>query len=170
MSRPDVSIIIPTYNRLDYLQQAIGSCLGQADSDLEREVIVVDDGSTDGTQDYLDTLNDSRVRPIYQGDRGPQHARNRGLNIATGEFVKFLDDDDWLVSGALDLEVNRLRQTGADLSYGGLDMVGDDGEHRRTVEAPVCKDLVAGIFDGTLLTLLHRFLCRRTLADRKSVV
>jgi glycosyltransferase involved in cell wall biosynthesis len=165
MSPPDVSIVIPTYNRLGYLRKAIDSCMGLSESDIEREIIVVDDGSTDGTQDYLAGLNDPQVRPIFQGDKGPQEARNRGLNAAKGEYVKFLDDDDWLEPEALEREIGVLRQTDADISYGRLDIVDGAGRKQKTVDAPPIRDLASSILDGTLLTLPHRFTCRRMILD-----
>jgi len=101
-----VSVIIPTYNRHKSVTRAILSVLPQlADAD---EVIVVDDGSTDGTVDQLAQWGESRLRVILSGGRmGPAAARNAGIRVARGEFLVFLDsDDEWLhgrLSRALDV-------------------------------------------------------------------
>jgi len=85
------SVIIPTYNRLDYLPSALESVWAQ--TLCAYEIIVVDDGSTDGTRDYLATLS-GRVNVVTQMNRGPGCARNAGAMQARGEFLAFLDSDD----------------------------------------------------------------------------
>jgi glycosyltransferase involved in cell wall biosynthesis len=95
---PKVSIILPTYNRLGFLEEAIRSITSQELEDWE--LIVVDDGSTDGTGDYLAQRLKSLVQPwqyIYQNNHGAYQARNRGLDESCGEYVAFYDSDDsWL--------------------------------------------------------------------------
>jgi glycosyltransferase involved in cell wall biosynthesis len=118
----DISVVIPTYNRKEYLHQAIVSCFDGNDG-LGVEVVVVDDGSNDGTREYLEGLEESRVRPIFQEHHGGQVARNRGLTEARGEYVKFLDDDDWLAHRALEREVGVLRESGAEACSGGCQFV-----------------------------------------------
>jgi glycosyltransferase involved in cell wall biosynthesis len=91
---PGFSVVIPTYNRLEFLKQALSSVWAQSHSDYE--IIVVDDGSTDGTKDYLDRLG-SRVKVLCQPNRGPSAARNLGVKQAIGNYIAFLDSDDiWL--------------------------------------------------------------------------
>jgi GT2 family glycosyltransferase len=92
--RPAVSVIVPTYQRRAMVTRAIASVLAQTYDDLE--VIVVDDGSTDGTREAVLRLGE-RVRYEWQPNRGVSAARNRGLRIARGSIVAFLDSDDrWL--------------------------------------------------------------------------
>jgi len=88
---PSFSIIIPTYNRLPFLKQALKSVWQQQNSAFE--VIVVDDGSKDGTSEYLSTLG-NQVIAITQHRRGPGAARNAGLERSRGDYVAFLDSDD----------------------------------------------------------------------------
>lgn len=88
------SVVIPTYNRLHLLRQAVSSVLAQNHRDFE--VIVVDDGSNDGTMEYLESLSDP-IKALRQTHRGPGAARNLGVKHATGKYVAFLDSDDiWL--------------------------------------------------------------------------
>lgn len=92
---PLVSVIIPTYNRVHILPVSIDSVLCQTYDNLE--VIVVDDGSTDGTESFVRGLADGRVRYIRNtGNHGPAAARNLGVRLAEGEYVAFQDsDDEW---------------------------------------------------------------------------
>ena len=93
MSRPYFSIVIPTYNRAGYITRTIESVLGQTFADLE--VLVVDDGSRDNTTEVVGAITDSRLHylPKENGERGA--ARNYGLRRAKGEYVLFLDSDDY---------------------------------------------------------------------------
>jgi len=88
---PFFTVIIPTFNRLGLLRQTLASVWGQEFSG--HEVIVVDDGSTDGTAGYLRSLG-GRVRVLQQDNRGPGAARNLGAALATGDYLAFLDSDD----------------------------------------------------------------------------
>ena len=90
----DVSVIVPAFNAASYLPEAIESALNQ--SFLPREIIVVDDGSTDNTAELLDSYGD-KIRYIHQENQGPAVARNRGIAEAKGRLIAFLDADDvWL--------------------------------------------------------------------------
>lgn len=102
MSSPDLSIIIPTYNRLPLLQEALASFAGGLACACE--IIIVDDGSADGTPAYLRTLG-APYRALFQDHRGSNAARNAGLRAARGRYVKFLDDDDWLNAQQVDAQV-----------------------------------------------------------------
>ena len=91
---PAVSVVVPTYERRDLVVRAVRSVLAQTHRDFE--LIVVDDGSTDGTEGALRGL-DPRLRYLWQENRGVAAARNAGLELARGEIVAFLDSDDrWL--------------------------------------------------------------------------
>lgn len=93
---PVVSVIIPTYNRINTLPASVESVLNQTYGSLE--VIIVDDGSDDGTEEYVRGFTDSRVRYIKNiENEGPSAARNLGVSLAEGEYVAFQDSDDrWL--------------------------------------------------------------------------
>ena len=103
---PTVSIIIPTYNRASMLREAIQSVLDQTYSDFE--VIVVDDGSTDETQEVVKAFSDSRIRYIFQENGGRSKARNRALSLAQGRYIAFLDSDDLFLAGKLEKQVAAL--------------------------------------------------------------
>ncbi len=93
----DISVIIPTYNRASCLRHAIDSVLNQ--SGVSLELLIVDDGSTDETQELIDQIvhADSRVKYFYQTNQGPSAARNLGIQSSAAPFIAFLDsDDEWL--------------------------------------------------------------------------
>jgi len=91
----DVSVIIPTHNRLNFLRQALASVLAQTLP--PKEIFIIDDGSDDGTWDWLQSQSVESLRCLRQTQQGPAAARNRGLAEASGKFIAFLDSDDaWL--------------------------------------------------------------------------
>jgi len=96
---PTISVVIPTYNRAGLVGQAIESALGQSFAD--REIVVVDDGSTDGTTAALARFG-SKIRVVRQENRGEAAARNRGIREAAGAWVAFLDSDDLWEPNALE--------------------------------------------------------------------
>jgi GT2 family glycosyltransferase len=95
------TVIIPTYNRAEYLPDALRSVFAQGVEGMQ--VIVVDDGSTDGTRAAVSQFK-GRVEYVYQENRGPSAAKNRGVGLARGEFVSFLDSDDVWLPGKMRLE------------------------------------------------------------------
>lgn len=91
---PEVSVIIPTYNRQQFIKEAVESVLKQTYGGYE--IIVVDDGSTDGTRDILSLYRD-KIKYLFQLNKGPAAARNLGVQNSRGRFIAFLDSDDiWL--------------------------------------------------------------------------
>jgi glycosyltransferase involved in cell wall biosynthesis len=113
-STVDISIIIPTYNRLWSLPKAIESC---RTTTAKVEVIVVDNGSTDGTWEWLQQQPD--VRAIRMDNWGKDWAIVEAFKVAQGEYVRFLDSDDWMVEGANDEQLLLARQERADIVVAG---------------------------------------------------
>ncbi|MBX3085771.1 MAG: glycosyltransferase family 2 protein [Anaerolineae bacterium] len=104
---PALSVIIPTYNRLPYLKEALASFLNQLTCSYE--VLIMDDGSTDGTAEYIAALPPP-VRAYISPHQGVQAARNLAMQHAQGRYLKFLDDDDVLEPAAVDAQVDYLDQ------------------------------------------------------------
>lgn len=114
----ETSVIIPAYNVSNYLEKCVNSVLDQTMGDLE--VILVNDGSTDRTPEICEQMRekDSRVRVIHKENGGLSSARNSGLQAASGEYVFFLDGDDWIPEHCLS-DLHQLRQkTDADIAIG----------------------------------------------------
>ncbi len=111
----DVSVIIPVFQAVQYLKDAVASIQNQTLRDIE--IILVDDGSTDGSGELCDQIaeGDPRVRVIHQENRGLGSARNAGMDAATGEYLYFCDADDWTEPDLLTDTVLLARQTQADV-------------------------------------------------------
>lgn len=104
---PEVSVVIPTYNRAAMLQEAIQSVMAQTYRDYE--VIVVDDGSTDNTRDVASAFS-GKVRYVLQQNRGRSAARNHGIGLAQGRYIAFLDSDDLFMPHKLAVQVSRMNE------------------------------------------------------------
>ncbi len=105
MNQPLVSVVIPTYNRGYCLQRCLDSVLRQSHQNIE--ILLVDDGSDDGTGEWVKRFydGDARIRYVYQCNRGVAAARNHGLRLACGEFVALLDSDDVWKPWKLELQL-----------------------------------------------------------------
>lgn len=109
------SIIIPTYNRAAFLSKAIDSVLAQTYSDWE--MIIVDDGSTDNTSEIVGRYTDTRIRYIYQANAERSAARNNGIMHATGEYVCFMDSDEYIDSNRLESLYDSIHKEGRVACY-----------------------------------------------------
>ena len=106
---PRVSIILPTYNRANFLKRSIESALSQTFQDFE--LVIIDDGSTDSTYEIFQNFNDSRIDLITTEHKGVSAARNLGLLEASGEFVTFLDSDDRFFPQKIELQLQEFFKT-----------------------------------------------------------
>ncbi|MFD7311822.1 CDP-glycerol glycerophosphotransferase family protein [Promicromonospora sp. NPDC059942] len=143
--RPRLSVVMPCRDGGEYLEPAIRSVLNQDFRDLE--VIVVDDGSTDGSRELVARLRarDRRLRATRtRGDQGPGAARNLGVELARGRYLAFVDADDVVLPGAYDDMVRRLRRPRTDMVMGGYLRHGATGSHRPKVVARVHRADVLG--------------------------
>ncbi len=95
-----ISVVIPLYNKEKSITKSLKSVLSQSYDDFE--VVIVDDGSTDGSVAIVDAINDSRIRLIRQENRGPSKARNIGVKNAMGEWILFIDADDEMLPGTIE--------------------------------------------------------------------
>ncbi|MDK3256763.1 glycosyltransferase family 2 protein [Blastococcus capsensis] len=123
---PSVSVVIPTKNRRMLLRTSLAGVLAQRDVDLE--VVVVDDGSTDGTADALTAMGDPRVRVLrHPASQGVVAARNRGLAASTGDWVAFCDDDDLWAPDKLVQQLAAAARSGRAWAVGGAVGFESDG-------------------------------------------
>jgi glycosyltransferase involved in cell wall biosynthesis len=136
---PLISVIIPTYNRREEVARAISSVLAQDMPSFE--LIVVDDGSTDGTADGLETISDARLRVIVQPNAGVCAARNTGVAASSGRFVTWLDSDDEARPGWLQFFADA-HAYGASLASCAVEFVWS--ETKRRVVLPEAHDEAFG--------------------------
>ena len=116
MEQEKVTIIVPVYNTRRYVKQCIESIRAQTYRNLE--IIAIDDGSTDGSGDVLDELSlcDSRLKVVHTENKGYSEARNLGLDYASGDYVGFVDSDDWISENLIETQVATIRNKEADIS------------------------------------------------------
>ncbi|MBE6501062.1 MAG: glycosyltransferase family 2 protein [Methanobrevibacter thaueri] len=119
-----ISVILPAFNSQNYIEKAIGSVLAQKFVDFE--LIIVNDGSTDSTLDIISSFSDNRITIIDQPNQGPGAARNNALKIANGDYVMYLDSDDWFCPDALDIAYAEITKFDADLTF--FQMINYNGE------------------------------------------
>ena len=122
-----MSVIVPIYNVEKYLDQCIDSIVHQTYSNLE--IILVDDGATDSCPQKCDLWKekDNRISVIYKKNAGLGFARNSGLKIASGEYVMYVDSDDYLSSNMIERLIEVADNTKSDTVYCGLTRVYTDG-------------------------------------------
>jgi glycosyltransferase involved in cell wall biosynthesis len=118
-----VSVIIPVYNTEKYISRCVDSVLGQTFTDFE--LIAVDDGSSDHSPELLDGYaeKDNRVKVVHQENLGLSAARNKGLSIASGEYIAFIDSDDWVHPRYLEVLTDMMAGSGAEIAVCGFKYV-----------------------------------------------
>ena len=144
-----VTIIIPVYNVEKYLNKCVQSVMNQTYSDLE--IILVDDGSPDNCPKMCDNLakSDSRIKVIHKQNGGLSDARNAGIDVATGEYLMFVDSDDYIAPTMVEKLYTALKTANADISicnffYVG-EMNGDDYSERNT-NLPIKNEIITSEF------------------------
>lgn len=114
-----ISVIIPCYNAEMYIAETIQSVTNQILRDTEIEIIIINDGSTDGSRSVLTQFDSiSNLTVYHQENAGVSRARNKGIELAKGDFIQFLDSDDLLSPKKLQIQVDALIGTGYDVAYG----------------------------------------------------
>lgn len=138
---PKISVIIPAYQAEAFLEKCVRSVMAQDFTDWE--LILVDDGSSDGTAALCDRLaeEDGRIRVVHQANGGVSAARNRAMELAVGELLAFVDSDDWLAPNALSAMYDRMAADGVNTVACGNRLVYDGGT--TVEEAP---PLPAGVY------------------------
>ena len=137
MSSPKISIIIPVYNVEDYLSMCIESVIAQTYKDWE--LILVDDGSPDNSGSICDEYasRDPRIRVIHKKNAGVSAARNTGIEAANGEWISFIDSDDWVDTDYL--EKFELDKDDADLIIQGLEYYDNrNGQYFKQIKVADC--------------------------------
>ena len=164
---PLISVVMPCYNAAPHLAQAAASALDQTYDNVE--LIIVDDGSTDGSPDIEADLARQRVGRIsllHTERVGPYPARNLGLRRARGEFVAFLDADDWWEATALEKLHAALVGTRADLAYSGWQNVGEGLASDPYVPPEYERGDPVEAFLRTTPWPIHAALVRRSIVER----
>jgi glycosyltransferase involved in cell wall biosynthesis len=167
-SPPVVSIVLPTHNRLPYLREAVASVLAQT---MTRwELIVVDDGSTDGTQAWVGGIDDGRIRLVTADHCGfPSKLRNRGIAAARAPWIAFIDSDDLWVSDKLERQL-ALHRDRPQLRWSGTGFEFIDGLGVAMPAAPFkpwpeSRSLVLALLNNEVTLPLPSVMMARALLD-----
>jgi glycosyltransferase involved in cell wall biosynthesis len=166
---PSISIILPTYDRLDYLREAVYSALAQTIADWE--LIIVDDGSTDGTLAWLATLDDARIRVVPLAHSGNiPYLRNVGLTYARAKWIAFLDSDDRWKSAKLERQLTfHADHPSLRWSYTRVDIIDERGDisvdARRKPWTPHAGRIVAPLLELDATIALPSVIVERALLE-----
>lgn len=164
---PTVSVIVPVYKVEKYLKKCINSIINQTYKNLE--IILVDDGSPDNCPQICDNYakKDSRIKVIHKQNGGVSRARNTGMQEASGEYICFVDSDDWLPKDAIKQLVTATEENNADFCFGATTEVGATKENVVFDVKKMCIDksdaekffsYISVMYTGPWAKLYHRQL------------
>lgn len=171
MKQSLVSVIIPVYNTKNYIRRCLDSVLYQDYREIE--VILVDDGSTDGSSDLCDeyAAKDARIKVIHQENRGSGAARNAGLNLMTGRYLMFVDSDDMIANGMIYAMVKQIEKEGIILAAANIEFVDeDDNIVRETADAVSFSVLDRITFLHKMLQSIQPILVNNKIYDARIVM
>ncbi len=166
------SVVIPVYQAKAYLRRCVDSWLGQTETDLE--IILVDDGSTDGSSALCDELakRDERIRVVHQKNAGVSAARNAGIRNAKGDFLLFTDSDDYVAPDYLEKMAKLRKDTDSDFVlcgfhhlYDGADILKIPGQTRSMELAAFAEDFL-WLYEKSFLNMPWNKLFRKELAGQ----
>ncbi len=172
--RPEVSVIIPTYNRPELLRRAVRSVLNQSFEDFE--VIIVDDASPIDIKSIVESFNDNRVKYIrHRTNLGAPVARNNGIKRARGKFIAFLDDDDEWLPERLEVQIYKFEELDNEFGvvYGGFYYISQEtgkiiGQRLPRLRGNVYRELLKENFIGSPTLLIRKECFKKAgLFDKK---
>ena len=170
MSEGLISVILPVYNVKEYLRRCLDSLINQTYRNIE--ICLIDDGSSDGSELICEEYakRDNRVSVFHQRNSGPSIARNKGLELAKGEYLFFMDSDDYLSLDAFDILLNELKAKDADISCAAARIIYDDGTEKKYLEEKEYildnkQALEHCMFHNTIGTVVWAKLYKRTMFD-----
>ncbi len=142
MSNIKVSIIVPVYNSDQYIKNTIENILNQSLHNIE--LILINDGSTDNSKHILDefAIIDSRVKVIHQENKGVSCARNKGISTASGEYIGFVDSDDFIDSDMYETMYNKAISSNSDIVCCGFIEEDATGKVFRTYDYPLVNSIL----------------------------
>lgn len=159
MTTPLITVIVPVYNIEKYLERCVNSIRNQTYENLE--ILLVDDGSTDRSGEMCDTFaaKDPRIRVIHKENGGSSSARNLGIAQAKGEYLGFVDSDDYVSENMYELLVSALREYGAEIAQGGRDEIDEEGNRLPNICEPPAEKCFIEAADFLREMLMHKGDC-----------
>ena len=169
---PFISIVIPTFNRAEYISKALNSVIDQTFKDWE--LIIVDNNSTDHTDKIINQYTDPRIRYLkIKNDGVIAKSRNLGIEVSKGEWIAFLDSDDWWTEDKLEICLKNIDQE-VDFIYHNISFVVEKSKSYfktkknvgRQLKKPVLKDLLIGVIDHGNPIVNSSVIVRKKLLTR----
>ncbi len=176
---PKISVIIPLYNHEKYIREAIDSVIGQSFDDFE--LIVINDGSTDTSEDIVKGFNDSRIAYFYQENQGAPHTINRGIKLARGEYISILNSDDAYDKNRLEKAIKILESDHSVFAvFSYVELIDEEGKSIRIKRGAEenwlglspdnsfkeYQDIILDLLAGNFLHTTSNLICRRSVFDR----
>lgn len=160
MENHKISIIVPVYNTQKYLPKCLDSVIHQTYQNLE--IIIVDDGSNDNSSQIIEEYaqKDNRIKAIHTEHQGVSNARNLGIHASTGEYIAFVDSDDWVVKEYCEILYTNLIQSSADVSAVKFSMVIDNHSVIKNVTPP--KE----VLDKEIVILEDKEIMKQLLSEK----
>lgn len=154
-----ISVIVPVYNILDCLERCVNSICGQTWKNLE--ILLVDDGSTDGTGKLCNLLaeKDDRIRVFHKPNGGSSSARNLGISMAKGKWIGFVDSDDWIEPQMYERLYEAATAAGTSIAQASRDEIDEDYHKRPDVCTPPEQEVTCTAEDFLKTLLLHQGDC-----------
>lgn len=175
-NNPKISVIIPLYNHEKYIKEAIYSVLEQTFSDLE--LIIINDGSTDRSEDVVKSITDDRIKYIYQENQGAHNTINRGIQLAQGEYVSILNSDDVYYKNRFE-EALKIFESDSSVYavFSHLEFIDDKGDFIRYYRGAEdywkdrfpgtpyndTNDIILDLLAGNFLITTSNLICRRSV-------
>lgn len=159
MSGPLISVIVPVYNIEQYLERCVDSICGQTYENLE--IILVDDGSTDSSGTLCDAFakKDVRIRVFHKENGGSSSARNLGIAQAKGEYLGFVDSDDYISANMYELLYKAIKEYGAQIAQVGRDEIDEQGHYMPNICEPPKEKVFIEAQEFLKEMLMHRGDC-----------
>jgi len=175
ISKPLLSILTPAFNSTEYIRETINSVLSQTYQDWEWTIL--DDGSTDGTGEIIRSFKDNRIKYIFQehkGIDGLTKTYNKALSLCNGDFVAFLDHDDYWPQYKLEMQMESFEVPSVVMSYGESCVVNQQGKKIGYISIPADRNIACNTPVGSSLRrLLHErdcFISNSTVIVKRSVL
>lgn len=176
---PLFSVIIPLYNHEKYIREAVDSVLHQTVSDFE--LIIINDGSQDGSEDVVKGIPDNRIRYYFQENRGAHAAINRGIGLARGRYASILNSDDVFAPNRLEAAADAIEsETDIQAVFSHLEIIDENGKTTGHIKGAEenwkegdtnlsFKDgnnMVLDLLSGNFLTTTSNLFCRKSVFDK----
>ena len=163
-----VSVVVPVYNTCNFLSECVESLRALELQTDSIEIILVDDGSIDGSGEMCDgyALRDCRIRVVHQKNKGVSAARNAGINVACGDYLMFVDSDDFVHPDIVQNSLDIMRINQGDMAFCGVGFASEQGVFQRLATPPLCEavtgeELFLRMYFGEITSQTAGLLIRR---------